>query len=1068
MKRLLYLVVVAFTLKVSAQSFPVRNVNLDYIVSEIYKKDLSITNLMEIRQDHTGLHWFQTLTEIFSFDGVNKKTYKFKSPAGTSIPFRINGFEILEDNSILAATENGMFMFDTGSESFIGIEEKFPSLKGLPLAVSCFYKGIEGKLIFISALNHGFYLLEWDAKQLTHIIIDSNTKATIPYEEGVYITADGKGTIWGLTRDKKGIWNFNDKTKKILCSWKGELPYFSYSRFQNLSSLNYSVVENALWVSHGNKGYLEKIYLGTGKSVFYCFTGDLKVHTDTSIKNKLPVFHVKTDVNSNEWLKVSDKYLVKLSKNMNALEYLTDEKDIFSVGEWRWFKTENKLVNGNDKDNKILLWINGVEKISMIKKRRGLVKHVPFDTLTNAGIQPKDYINTDGRQNIFFEKGRKGEYYILQQDEVRPKFICLDENLKIKKVLFNNEWKEYPAFFTQDLSLDTFYIAFMRADIEPLDFRKILVKEFKVDLKTFQVHEVQLDFRQRVWRYGNADANNVYWLFSGGTLYSYDPGKNILDSLYVCDPYSKEFYNLELIKQYDYPTVLHKQSSTFWIDFIPRREIYKINLRTRKIDKIFKCCLNKPDCTIPGGVFDMYNFDEEHIYLQQSFSAMLVNVRNDSLTYYTDLFQNRLANQMPSGSGFYNDWACYVLPSHIYFFNKVSGRQKKLSLNEDFKWQISQFNSRPLVNDRHEMILMSSAHKGFLVFNIDSIPYVEKPGTIRMSFITLDNKYLPVDSLMKEGSIKLGYNKYNSLRFSFSDNSVFDPSRIRYEYTLYKGGDTVWNRIEGKPELTLSELSAGNYQLLLRAENGLGELSSQITSFKIVVLPPYWQTWWFRILVLLAIGAVFYVIYRYRLKQVKRLQIIRNNIASDLHDDIGSTLNSISIYSEVAKQQAGKDIPALDMIGMNSRKIIESMSDIVWTINPENDSFEKIIVRMRSFAHQLLKAKKVEYTFEVDEKLNSIVLPMQVRKNFYMVFKEAVNNLIKYSHASRVSISLTEKNSSIFLNIRDNGIGIPVNHETMGNGLLNMSRRAEEINAELNIVSGNGEGTAIELMLKHK
>jgi hypothetical protein len=83
------------------------------------------------------------------------------------------------------------------------------------------------------------------------------------------------------------------------------------------------------------------------------------------------------------------------------------------------------------------------------------------------------------------------------------------------------------------------------------------------------------------------------------------------------------------------------------------------------------------------------------------------------------------------------------------------------------------------------------------------------------------------------------------------------------------------------------------------------------------------------------------------------------------------------------------------MIGLNSRKIIESMSDIVWTINPENDSFEKIIVRMRSFAHQLLKAKKVEYTLEVDEKLNSISLPMQVRKNFYLVFKEAIHKCCK-------------------------------------------------------------------------
>ena len=141
------------------------------------------------------------------------------------------------------------------------------------------------------------------------------------------------------------------------------------------------------------------------------------------------------------------------------------------------------------------------------------------------------------------------------------------------------------------------------------------------------------------------------------------------------------------------------------------------------------------------------------------------------------------------------------------------------------------------------------------------------------------------------------------------------------------------------------------------------------------------------------------------------------------------------------------------------------MSDIVWAINPENDSFEKIIIRMRSFAHQLFKARKVEYTFEVDEKLNKMVLPMQVRKNFYLVFKEAITNVIKYSEASRVLILLYEDRGAIMLKIRDNGKGIPTDAKAKGNGLLNMTRRATDIKATLNIISKEGGGTEIELLL---
>jgi two-component sensor histidine kinase len=373
--------------------------------------------------------------------------------------------------------------------------------------------------------------------------------------------------------------------------------------------------------------------------------------------------------------------------------------------------------------------------------------------------------------------------------------------------------------------------------------------------------------------------------------------------------------------------------------------------------------------------------------------------------------------------------------------------------------------SPPLFNERGELIFMSDGDQGFLVFNIDSTPLRKKPGSVHYSFIKVDNKNLSLDSLIKNQGLSLKYGHYNNIQLAFSDYSVFDAEKISYEYALYKKGDTVWNKINGKPELTISDLSPGKYQLFLRASNVFSDYSEEVKAFPVVIIPPWWQTWWSRLLAIMVLCLIAYGIYRYRIIQINHLQMIRNNIASDLHDDIGSTLNSISIYSEVAKQQAGKEIPALDLIGANSRKIVDSMSDIVWTINPDNDSFEKIIQRMRSFAYQLLKAKKVEYTFEVDEKLNSIVLPMQVRKNFYLVFKEAITNVIKYSQASRVSIVLFEKNRAIMLRIRDNGKGIPVNAETQGNGLLNMSRRAVEMRAELNITSANGEGTEIELML---
>jgi signal transduction histidine kinase len=210
----------------------------------------------------------------------------------------------------------------------------------------------------------------------------------------------------------------------------------------------------------------------------------------------------------------------------------------------------------------------------------------------------------------------------------------------------------------------------------------------------------------------------------------------------------------------------------------------------------------------------------------------------------------------------------------------------------------------------------------------------------------------------------------------------------------------------------------------------------------------------------------YFIYNNFRTASKLKLQNIRNKIASDLHDDVGSTLNSISVYSEVAKQKSPAVVEELEQIGDASRKIIEVMSDIVWTINPKNDTFENIISRMGTLAYNLLKAKNIEHTFQADEGLNETTLPLESRRNFYLIFKEALNNLVKYSQATRVSITLKNENGFIKLVVRDNGIGFDVAETSKGNGLLNMKARAKEMKAQLNIESEKGNGTNVELILK--
>ena len=207
----------------------------------------------------------------------------------------------------------------------------------------------------------------------------------------------------------------------------------------------------------------------------------------------------------------------------------------------------------------------------------------------------------------------------------------------------------------------------------------------------------------------------------------------------------------------------------------------------------------------------------------------------------------------------------------------------------------------------------------------------------------------------------------------------------------------------------------------------------------------------------------FFVYKNYRTRQKLNLQTLRNKIASDLHDDVGSTLSSISIFSQMAQQQSKEVNPLLETIGESSRKMLDAMADIVWTINPENDQFEKIILRMRSFAYELLGAKKIDFEFVADEYVTKINVPMEVRKNLYLIFKEATNNMVKYAAANRASFSIKGEKNNLIMLIKDNGKGFDTSQSTKGNGLKNMKKRAGEIGGQLVIESGPGKGTEIQL-----
>ncbi len=355
---------------------------------------------------------------------------------------------------------------------------------------------------------------------------------------------------------------------------------------------------------------------------------------------------------------------------------------------------------------------------------------------------------------------------------------------------------------------------------------------------------------------------------------------------------------------------------------------------------------------------------------------------------------------------------------------------------------------------------------GFEVFEPTKINESNKQDTdLRLTEISLGDKKLNVNperlnTVVIEADAPLLTVKFALMNFS-------DPASNRYAYQL-EGAYGEWVDLKSQNFLTFSNLKSGKYVLNIKANDQYGTTNKQQAHLQIVVLTPYYQSWWFMGLCFIGLLSLLYGVYHYRLSQILKLQTLRNNISRDLHDEVGSSLSSISMLSASTKIALEKDpkrgLMLVDMISKNVQKILEDMDDIVWAVSPNKDSFQHIITRIQDFLNTLEETQSLNVRFVQTGHFDNISLPMLTRRNLYLIFKEAVNNAAKHARATTLRVEIKHIKNDLFLAIIDNGQGFDMTKSTSRNGLGNMRGRANEIKGLLEIDS-NGKGTKIELKI---
>jgi ligand-binding sensor domain-containing protein/signal transduction histidine kinase len=286
---------------------------------------------------------------------------------------------------------------------------------------------------------------------------------------------------------------------------------------------------------------------------------------------------------------------------------------------------------------------------------------------------------------------------------------------------------------------------------------------------------------------------------------------------------------------------------------------------------------------------------------------------------------------------------------------------------------------------------------------------------------------------------------------------------LRYQ-TLLSGVDPGWSAPSSVRNVFLS-LTPGDYELLIRGVSPSGSVGSRPARVRFSVAAPVWQRWWFLTLTAAALLGVGYWIHLLVLERKLAIERTRSSIATDLHDDIGSSLARISVLSDVLRAQLGRtseQSPVIDQIATSARDVIEKMNDIVWAVDPRQDTLSDVVARIRRFASDVLDAKAIQWRFETPPASQELSLSLTQRRHLLLIFKEAIHNIVRHSNCQTAELRIELEGSALRARIKDDGAGIPAG-SARGRGLNSMYNRAVQLGGGLDVISTPGSGTEVSL-----
>ncbi len=990
---------------------------------------LSQNTINCIFQDHLGYVWCGTEDGLNRYDGYEFKVYKH-SPLDSTTLSHSWIWHISEDNNndLWIATWHGLNKYDRATGTFsryLSSNQENNTINGQrPTALCTDSSGV----LWVGTWGNGlkYYFPEEDR-------FISVKDSCLPSDFIRTLYVDSKGRLWVGTWDGLISVIFQD----------GKYSCLNLYRHQpdNQNSLSSNRITSII---EDHAGYFWIGTLGGGVNRFSLSDGQFKHYfhdeKDPHSLSHNDVSFVYEDRENRLWVGTISGGLEKLNRQSGKFTHFRYQPD------------NQSSISGNKvysimQDQSGMLWV-GSEGLNLLSRKLNRFKHFrhnPHNPQTLSHNKVWSFCE-DWKHDIWIGTDGGGfDHYNIQKNQ----FTSYKTKSANQNALSCNNVSAILCDNSRNLWIGTRGGGLNRFNIPSQKFTRFQDDRLIPGIKNISyITSLCFDNHSNLW------------------IGTFDQGVVIFDiQRRTCKKYISDPANSNSLSGNYISTLFRDSQGVMWIGgwgggicrFNERQETFTRFVHTQR----------NPKSLISNIVHTIFEtkYKDRRILWVGTNSGLSYMVLSDSLEgiFRHMPSKNPLASEVIYAILDDNEGNIWLSSGHgLYRLNPRTMKVKRFTPSDGL--QSNEFNAGACLKRRNGQLLFGGVN-GFNIFSPQKIMESKFKAPLRITSFKIFDQPLPVDQILfKKNRIQLEYWQ-NFFSFEFSSFDFNAPEENRYKYKM-EGLDRNWTNAGKRHYASYTNLDPGEYTLKIKGSNSDGFWSDKQLLLNILIVPPFWKTWWFQLFVLLSLLVLFYLFYRIRLARALEIERLRVQIASDLHDDIGSALTKIAIHSEIIQNTGDKHhiYKIARNIGDVSRAVIVAMSDTIWSIDARNDTIGDLLDRMKDSGVDLLRVKDIQFHFTQTGLKLDRKIAIGIRQNLFLIYKEAIHNIARHAAAQDVWVKLKNKDGRFEMEITDNGQGLDTHKTVKGNGLRNMGMRAQRIGAQIEFINQNG----LTVLLKMK